>query len=162
MGPLEQQGTALAIDMLERARQREALRPAVSAKAPSGGGMSPKTLALLGGLADVAATYAGMRRHVAGEENAALASKGQQRAGKTALHLASDLAQNRAISALVRRLVPRSKPVMDALDANRGAKQLTLASRWGELLTGNRSPRGGFELYVDRFQRGNMEEDRRK
>lgn len=92
----------------------------------------------------------------------AMLEREPQRPGRTATYLALDLVQSRALSALARRMFSRSKPIVDAIDANQGAKQLALAGRWAEILTGNRAPQSGYAAYTDRFQRDQIEQGRRK
>lgn len=142
---------------LERAKMRGAYNPAPE-PLPEMKAISPQAMALLGGAADIAATYTGLKRDATREENASM-DKGSP--ARTALALALDLGKSQAVSRLARKLIPKSGKVMDAIDANAGAKQLSLAGRWGELMAGDKKPRGGFEIYVDRHTRGRLESQKR-
>lgn len=151
------QGTELALEMVRRERERAALERAYNPPSPTrqqASTISPQTLALAGGIADVIGTYAGLKRGVAREDNPRYANMAP---GRIAMSLGGSLATERGISALLRKFLPKIAPAVDAFDANKGALQLSLASRWAELLTGDKTPEGGYAAYMDRFQRGSRQ-----
>jgi hypothetical protein len=115
---------ALGEQLLQRemARDPEQFKQPIT-PAPKRSGMSPQTLATIGGLADAASTYYSLKTGRGRETNALLGATNSH-PEMTALGALGGLAASKGITSLINRFSPRAA---DAVAANLGALQSAYA-----------------------------------
>lgn len=153
MGPFDPQ-MIQAMVQRELAQPQPMVGPSIDLglpAAPDTGALSPGLLAALGAGADIAGTYAGMKAKGDTEDNSMLA--GMKPAG-VAAGLGAQFAGQAALGALVKKLFPKAKPAVDAVNANTGARQLGLGSSWLRVLRNDKASEGGFKQVSNVLNRG--------
>jgi len=161
MGPLVEQGSALAIEMMNRDRERAAITRAYNPPAAPRDEMealSPETAHLLGGLFDAGTTYAGMKMGKGKEGNTAINAIANQNPEMTGLSVAGGVLGNRLLASLVRKKFPK---VADAVQANLGGQQMGLGGNWMQRIVGQKPRIAGSRGYMDKVKRNNIEQGQR-
>jgi hypothetical protein len=113
--------------------------------------IKPETLATIGGLADAAGTYFGLKQGRASEANPMYSGMGPAGVGAS---LIGQLLAQKGLTHMIRKVSPT---IADAIAANQGARQLGLGSTWGSIIHGQSEPITGNENYTNSVQR-NMQE----
>lgn len=111
--------------------------------------LSPERLATIGGMADIAGTYGGLRRGW-GENNAMYSGIGGELGVGAAL--GTQLAVQKGITGLLRHY--GHPKIADAIAANAGARQLGAGADWASILNGQSHPVSGHEHYNAALQSG--------
>lgn len=159
MGPLVEQGAALAIEMAQREKDRQALAAAYNPPAPASmpsEPLRPQTAHLVGSLMDAAGTYAGMKARKGYEANPLINAVARQNPEASGLMVLASSLGERGLLALLRKKMPRAA---NAIQSNLGAQQMSLGANWGRLLMGDH-PGDGFDDHRNMMNRWG--EERRK
>lgn len=151
--------SALAQEVMQRelARDPEQFKVDVPAQPKPEKTISPQHLATIGGLADAASTYAFMKRGTARESNPIARAMGGNSPERTALAAIVGLLATKAATGFIGKKFPK---VADALAANLGAQQLSLATHntantFG--LNETKKRQGSFGAYGDTMIRAGIE-----
>ena len=161
MGPLESQGTELAIEMARRERDRDALMEQINPPAPPRDeitALSPETLHMLGGLLDAGGTYAGMKMGRGKEGNTMINAVAHQNPEATGAMALGGFLGSKLLAHLIRK---KSPGLADALQANLGAEQMSLGSNWTRRIVGSKPGMGGFNTHKDIHKRWGIEQSQR-
>lgn len=153
---------ALAEELMRRemaTNPEQFKRPALARMVTPEQPISPEMLHTLGGLADAAGTYLGMRFRAGREGNPLVAAIGRQQPELTGATAVGGLLAAKGIAKLLRKVSPK---VADVFSANLGAEQVTLGSNWVRRLIGDGTGGGAMGQHVDMLNRWNLERDRRQ